>query len=92
MPGQRGSSSNKKATSLRSSFFYLFSFHDHCQSSLVFKYNPPLKMAAHTDAPSFEIPAECWAGVVVNEGPDFHVEVQKLPVPEPGEPVSLLVA
>lgn len=33
---------------------------------------------------SFEIPSECWAGVVINEGPDFSIEVQKVPVPEPG--------
>ncbi|KAF2465764.1 alcohol dehydrogenase 1 [Lindgomyces ingoldianus] len=30
----------------------------------------------------FDIPKECKAGVVVNEGPDFHVEVQMVPVPE----------
>lgn len=34
--------------------------------------------------PHFDIPKECKAGVVVNEGPDFHVEVQMVPVPEPG--------
>jgi hypothetical protein len=33
---------------------------------------------------TFEIPKTCKAGVVVNEGPDFHVEVQELPVPEIG--------
>ncbi|TPX12773.1 uncharacterized protein E0L32_000950 [Thyridium curvatum] len=32
---------------------------------------------------STEIPKQGWAGVVVNEGPDFSVEVQKLDVPEP---------
>jgi len=32
-----------------------------------------------------EIPKECKAGVVVNEGPDFYIEVQNVPVPEPGE-------
>ncbi|PSN73971.1 GroES-like protein [Corynespora cassiicola Philippines] len=31
---------------------------------------------------TFDIPKECKAGVVVNEGPDFHVEVQMVPVPE----------
>src|SRR6266498_4121200 len=36
-----------------------------------------------TEAPTFEIPKMCKAGVVVNEGPDFHVEVQMVPVPEP---------
>jgi len=30
----------------------------------------------------YEIPKECKAGVVVNEGPDFRVEVQMVPVPE----------
>ncbi|KAF2432009.1 alcohol dehydrogenase 1 [Tothia fuscella] len=33
---------------------------------------------------TFDIPKECNAGVVVNEGPDFHIEVQKVPVPEIG--------
>ena len=33
----------------------------------------------------FEIPTHCKAGVVVNEGPNFHLEVQMVPVPEPGE-------
>ncbi|KAH9867808.1 hypothetical protein IAQ61_007112 [Plenodomus lingam] len=32
---------------------------------------------------TFDIPKTCKAGVVVNEGPDFHVEVQDVPVPEP---------
>ncbi|KIW89101.1 uncharacterized protein Z519_10586 [Cladophialophora bantiana CBS 173.52] len=31
-----------------------------------------------------EIPKTCLAGVVVNEGPDFHIEVVDVPVPEPG--------
>ena len=30
-----------------------------------------------------EIPKQCKAGVVVNEGPDFKVEVQMVDVPEP---------
>jgi hypothetical protein len=33
---------------------------------------------------TFDIPKTCKGGVVVNEGPDFYVEVQDLPVPEPG--------
>jgi hypothetical protein len=37
---------------------------------------------AKEDVPSFDIPKMCKAGVVVNEGPDFHVEVQEVPVPE----------
>ncbi|KAJ5691789.1 Polyketide synthase enoylreductase [Penicillium macrosclerotiorum] len=41
-------------------------------------------MSSATDIPQFEIPTRCKAGVVVNEGPDFHVEVQMVPVPEPG--------
>lgn len=32
-----------------------------------------------------EIPTHCKAGVVVNEGPDFKVQVETVPVPEPGE-------
>jgi len=39
---------------------------------------------------TFDIPKECWAGVVVNEGPDFRVELQKLPVPEIG-PADVLI-
>lgn len=35
--------------------------------------------------PSFDIPKECKAGVVVNEGPDFRIEVRNVPVPEPKE-------
>jgi len=31
-----------------------------------------------------EIPKQCKAGVVVNEGPDFRIEVQMVDVPEPG--------
>lgn len=31
-----------------------------------------------------EIPKKCKAGVVVNPGPDFHLEVQEVDVPEPG--------
>lgn len=34
--------------------------------------------------PQFDIPTLCKAGVVVNEGPDFRVEIQMVPVPEPG--------
>ncbi|OQV03712.1 Alcohol dehydrogenase GroES-like domain-containing protein [Cladophialophora immunda] len=35
-------------------------------------------------APTFDIPKECWGGVVKNEGPDFYIEVEKVPVPEIG--------
>ncbi|CAG7924808.1 unnamed protein product [Penicillium olsonii] len=38
----------------------------------------------------FEIPTHCKAGVVVNEGPNFHLEVQMVPVPEPG-PDDILI-
>ncbi|KIX92187.1 uncharacterized protein Z520_12068 [Fonsecaea multimorphosa CBS 102226] len=34
--------------------------------------------------PAFEIPKEGWGGVVKNEGPDFYIEVEKVPVPEVG--------
>lgn len=33
---------------------------------------------------TFDIPKECIAGVVTNEGPDFILEVKKVPVPEIG--------
>jgi hypothetical protein len=36
-------------------------------------------------APPFEIPKTCKAGVVVNEGPDFTMRVEEVPVPEPGK-------
>jgi hypothetical protein len=32
-----------------------------------------------------QIPKKGKAGVVVNEGPDFHIEVQEVDIPEPGE-------
>lgn len=32
-----------------------------------------------------EIPKTCKAGIVVNEGPDFTMRVEEVPVPEPGE-------
>lgn len=41
-------------------------------------------MGSVKEMPEYEIPTHCKAGVVVNEGPDFHVEVQMVPVPEPG--------
>ncbi|OAL06037.1 GroES-like protein [Phaeosphaeriaceae sp. SRC1lsM3a] len=36
------------------------------------------------DAKTYDIPKTCKAGVVVNEGPDFKLEVEDVPVPEPG--------
>jgi hypothetical protein len=36
------------------------------------------------NGPTFDIPKECKAGVVVDEGPNFRVEVQMVPVPEIG--------
>ncbi|KAJ5618789.1 Polyketide synthase enoylreductase [Penicillium lagena] len=41
-------------------------------------------MGSVAENSQFDIPTHCKAGVVVNEGPDFHVEVQMVPVPEPG--------
>lgn len=38
----------------------------------------------------FQVPSHCKAGVVVNEGPDFHLEVQMVPVPEPGKSMAVL--
>lgn len=49
-------------------------------------------MDSVTETPQFDIPRLCKAGVVVNEGPEFRVEVQLVPVPEPGgylDPESL---
>ncbi|PGH06103.1 hypothetical protein AJ79_06637 [Helicocarpus griseus UAMH5409] len=43
-----------------------------------------------TAVPSFEIPKTCKAGVVVNEGPNFSVRVEEVPVPEPGPDEVLL--
>ena len=45
-------------------------------------------MANDGEQKQYEIPKECKAGVVVNEGPNFHVEVQMVPVPEPGALLS----
>jgi alcohol dehydrogenase, propanol-preferring len=42
-------------------------------------------MGSVDDSTNFEIPKECLAGVVVNEGPDFRVEVKNVPVPEIGQ-------
>ncbi|KAH8696909.1 chaperonin 10-like protein [Phaeosphaeriaceae sp. PMI808] len=36
------------------------------------------------DAKIYDIPKTCKAGVVINEGPDFKLEVQDVPVPDPG--------
>lgn len=41
---------------------------------------------------SVEIPKTCKAGVVVNEGPDFHLEVEDVPVPEPGKKSPLILS
>jgi hypothetical protein len=41
-------------------------------------------MGSVIDYSQVEIPTHCKAGVVVNEGSDFHVEVQMVPVPQPG--------
>lgn len=38
---------------------------------------------------TYDIPKTCKAGVVVNEGPDFKVEVVDVPVPTPGNQMSL---
>lgn len=44
----------------------------------------------HVEA-HFDIPAKTKAGVVVNEGPDFRVEVQEVDVPEPGLFLSFIL-
>jgi len=40
-----------------------------------------------TEVKTYDIPKTCKAGVVVNEGPDFKLEVEDVPVPEPGKTV-----
>jgi hypothetical protein len=37
------------------------------------------------DTKTYEIPRTCKAGVVSNEGPDFKLKVEDIPVPEPGK-------
>lgn len=44
----------------------------------------PSATEAADAAPKFDIPKTCKAGVVMNEGPDFFVEVQDVDVPTPG--------
>lgn len=51
-------------------------------SSQILAHN--VTMGSVKENQQYEIPTHCKAGVVVNEGPDFHVEVQMVPVPEPG--------
>lgn len=46
-------------------------------------------MNSAADTPQFDIPTHCKAGVVVNEGPDFKVQVEMVPVPEPGRKSSM---
>lgn len=46
-------------------------------------------MAPAATTPRFDIPTHCKAGVVVNEGPDFKVQVETVPVPEPGTNSSI---
>lgn len=46
-------------------------------------------MAPETE---FEIPKTCKAGVVMNEGPDFKVVVEDVPVPEPGRCQSQMLS
>lgn len=38
---------------------------------------------------TFDIPAECIGGVVVNEGENFEVQVRQVPVPEIGMPTPI---
>jgi len=45
---------------------------------------------ASESTPTFDIPKECIAGVVKNEGPDFYIEVENVPVPEIG-PEDVLI-
>ncbi|KAL1959446.1 hypothetical protein VTO42DRAFT_1891 [Malbranchea cinnamomea] len=45
---------------------------------------------AAAGSPEFQIPKTCKAGVVVNEGPNFTMRVEEVPVPEPGPDEVLL--
>jgi hypothetical protein len=47
-----------------------------------YTYSSDLEMA---DAQTYDIPKTGKAGVVSNEGPDFKLEVEDVPVPEPGK-------
>lgn len=47
-------------------------------------------MANQNGGQHFDAPKTCKAGVCVNEGPDFCVEIQDVPVPEPGPDELLL--
>lgn len=49
-----------------------------------FQFSPRRLAACSSLATAMDIPQQCLAGVVVNEGPDFHLEVVQVPVPEPG--------
>jgi hypothetical protein len=40
------------------------------------------------DSKTYDIPKTCKAGVVSNEGPDFKLSIEDVPVPEPGKPVN----
>jgi hypothetical protein len=40
------------------------------------------------DAKTYDIPETGKAGVVYNEGPDFKLEVEDVPVPEPGKHIE----
>jgi propanol-preferring alcohol dehydrogenase len=47
-----------------------------------------LRLALHinmADTKTYDVPKTCKAGVVVNEGPDFKLEIEDVPVPEPGK-------
>ncbi|KAE8155160.1 chaperonin 10-like protein [Aspergillus avenaceus] len=47
-------------------------------------------MSPLTPASELDIPSHCKAGVVVNEGPNFEVKVEMVPVPQPG-PDDILI-
>lgn len=47
-------------------------------------------MSEQTETPQFEIPKECKAGVCYNEGPNYELKVEMVPVPEPG-PDEILI-
>jgi hypothetical protein len=62
--------------------FSLFTISDPCLVTR--RNNKKGNMANPSGELQYEIPKECVAGVVVNEGPDFRIEVQNVLVPEIG--------
>lgn len=63
-------------------YLLLLNSHRSSRSSL------PYTTSAMASDSNPEIPKKSKAAVVVDEGPDFRVEIQEVDVPEPGELVQ----